>query len=90
MTEEQKILAGQRVEAFLADSAVIAAFKRLDEQYAHDWKASNSREEREVLHAKARALDDIAAELRGVVNTGVRAKVESDRRNAGQSRQRNR
>lgn len=89
-SEYEQIQAGERIQAFLADPAVDGALEKLESRYVREWKASQNVDERNALHAKVCVLEDLKLELRAIVNTGTRAKVESERkaRSTQQNRQR--
>lgn len=74
-TIEQTIRDGERIERFLADEVVARAITALGARYTELWKASQSPSDRESLWAKARALDDLQADLRAVVDAGQRERI---------------
>lgn len=80
MTEEEKIDAKDRVERFLADPAVQAAFEQVQKDLFEQWKKADTVEKREALHAQARASEEMSRALRVVIETGKRAQIESGRR----------
>ena len=77
---EQAINDGERLAAFLADPALVDAMTRLEALYVAKWKTSPSVAEREALHAKACAFDDLRNEIRAIVDNGTRAKEDLARR----------
>jgi hypothetical protein len=64
---------GEQIDAFLNNEAVLAVFQALEVSYFTAWKESRDPAEREVLHAKASALDEMKESLRAVASSGERA-----------------
>lgn len=70
MTEQQQVEAGKRIEAFLADDAIKAALVDLEKRYVSEFKDSKTPAEREAIHAKMVALQDLFASALGTVTSG--------------------
>lgn len=81
--EEQQIQAGNRVLQFLSDPVIAGAITNLEQKYYDEWRAGETVEQREAAHAKTRVLDDLKIELQSIVDSGVRANVEKERRERG-------
>lgn len=88
MTEQEQIDAGKRVQSFLADDAVKGALVKLEKRYIADFKASKSPEEREAIHARVTALDDLFTSVLGIVDNGTLAQHARAAREAEESRKR--
>lgn len=80
MNEDKAILDAERVERFLADAAVQAAFQRAEENIIARWKAAKTKDTREELHADLRAIDSIKSALHAVIGDGQKAKHEKEAR----------
>lgn len=78
--KDQEIQAGERIERFLADDEVQAAFARLERKYYDEFKAAADPAARESAWAKSRAMEDVKTELRVSVTRGAVAKATSQRR----------
>ncbi len=61
---------GARVERFLADSAVVAAFRRVEEECFAAFRRAQKMEDLQALHAKVRAIGELRDELVAVVGNG--------------------
>lgn len=55
-----------RVRGFLTDEAVLSAFDACEAGYVADWKRADTVAERELAHARARALQDVRLRLRAI------------------------
>lgn len=98
-TEEMQLAqrasdAGQRVAAFLNDEAVKGAFVALEKKYVAEFKNSTAPAEREALHAKFSALQDLFTSMLGLVDSGKvavhqlaqNARTQEARQRTGRSR----
>lgn len=84
--EQRQIDAARRVKAFLDDEAVREAFVMLEKRYFAEFKRAATPAEREQLHARVRALDDLFASVLGIVDAGKlaqHAREQRDRQAAG-------
>lgn len=88
MTDEQQVAAGKRVEAFLADEAVKNALIELEKRYFADFKRAKTAEERETLHARVRALEDLFETVLGIKESGKLAQHTIEQREKTEARQR--
>lgn len=80
--EQQEINDYQRVEAFLADPAVKAAIKKLDEQFYAQFKGAETIEKRDQAWAKSRALDALSGELLATMSNGQQVLRQRELREA--------
>lgn len=78
MTLEEQIRAGERVEQFLNDEAVKAAFARVREKYVDEWTRAPTTETREACWHKHAALADVWAEIGAIPGNGLMAKRKKD------------
>lgn len=76
------IIAGQAVEGFLSNSVIQQIFRERKLLYFEEWLASKDPAERERIHAKVSAFDDLGIALRAVADAGLheRALPELERR----------
>ncbi len=89
MTEEKEvevIAAGNRLEQFLTDPAVVGAIDALDKKYYAAFKACVTAEEVGVVKARSDALADVLNELRVVISGGKHTAVVRTRREASTPR----
>lgn len=84
MSDERKIAEKTVVENFLRDPVIQAALKAIHETYYAEFRAAVSADKRMEAWSRAKALDDFAAALRAVVDTGKVA--ESNQKRAERSR----
>ena len=77
---DQKAAAGKRVEALFNDPEVKQALGKLQQRWFDEWRKAADPIAREALHAKARALEDVEAEIRKVVSDGQLAENQVRRR----------
>lgn len=84
MTLEEQIRAGERVEQFLNDEAVKAAFARVREKYVDEWTRADTTEAREACWHKHAALADVWAEIGAIPGNGKMAErtLEAERKSA--------
>lgn len=80
-TERMEILQGEErrgeeVARFLRSETVQAVFQGLEISYYNAWKESTTPTEREILHARVSAFDDLKAALQGIASSGERATHE--------------
>lgn len=80
MTLEEEIRAGERVEQFLNDEAVKAAFARVRAQYVDEWTRATTIDAREACWHKHTALADVWAEIGAIPGNGVKAKRDLEQR----------
>lgn len=78
MTLEDQIRAGERVEQFLDDEAVKAAFARVRDQYVKDWTDAKTTDAREACWHKHAALADVWTEIGAIPGNGLMAKRKKD------------
>lgn len=71
---------GHRMQVFLKDEVVQAAFAVLKERSYKDFLAATTADERLVAQAKALVLDDFVVALQSVADAGERASIERERR----------
>jgi hypothetical protein len=93
VTEAEAIEEGRRVKAFLEDPAVKKVLVSLEKRYFAAFKSAATPEEREALHARVIALDDLFHSCLGTVNNGTVAQRARDQRAVAEERdtsQRNR
>lgn len=62
--------AANRVAAFLKDDAVKGAFLALEKRYIREFKDSTTPVEREAVHARMTALDNLFTSVLGLVESG--------------------
>lgn len=72
------ITAGHHVERFLGDEVIQQVMLEQRQVYFSHWMQSNDPAERERLHARARALDDLVTSLQAVADAGTLAKLAQD------------
>lgn len=70
MIDQQQIEAGKRIEAFLADEVIKGLFLDLEKRYIGEFKTSTTSAERDAIHAKLSALQDLATGTRAIVDSG--------------------
>lgn len=82
MSEDKAIRDGERVEQFLKDEAVQAAFARAEQKYIEEWKSSTEAtpDRREAIHARLIALQDVRTALEAVKGDGEKAKRDKANR----------
>lgn len=73
MTRDDQIRHGEAVASFLGNETIREVFAGLDQVYFRAWKEAPTAAEREQIHAKASALDDLSLSLAAVVASGQRA-----------------
>lgn len=79
-TEQEKIDAGARIEAFVKDPDVQAAIARLASQNYNDFKAAVSDDEIRQAHSQGVVLDNFVAALQGIVDEGTVKKIQRNER----------
>lgn len=88
LTEEQNIEYKRRVEAFLADDAVVYALSGLKRDYFEAFsKPGLPPTGLSELHAKVRALSDIGDALQSVINAGTMAQAQKANREQREARE---
>jgi hypothetical protein len=83
VTEEKElevIAAGNRLEQFLTDPAVLEAIEKLDRKYYDAFKACVTADEVAVVKARSSVLVDVLNELRVAVSGGKHTSITRDRR----------
>lgn len=80
MSQEQQIIDGARVQAFLDDPSVQAAFAKVREDAFKTFLGATKAEERETAHAIASAAEKLQQVLRATVDSGVRAEFDLGKR----------
>lgn len=78
--EVKHIVAGDRAKAILEDESFLAAVEKTRESYMHSWLAAPTVQERENMHARVSALDDVLGNLRSIMETGTFMKAKASRR----------
>jgi hypothetical protein len=79
-TEQELIDKGRRVRAFIDDSAVKDAIRRVNDRYYTEFKAALTAEDRTTAWAKSKALDDLSGELIAVTQNGeIASRVKATR-----------
>lgn len=78
---EQIVRDAEEVNRFLENETIKRVFRSYDEVLWRKWKESDTPADREALHARARAFDDLARGLRAVVDSGKRETHELERAN---------
>ncbi len=73
---ETRALNGAKMQEFLHDDTVNAAFSRLERRYYEAFKSADSSDKRVTAWAKANALADLQQELLSVVADGEDAVAE--------------
>jgi hypothetical protein len=73
---ENEKIRGQQIKGFLENETVQAVFKSLELSYFEAWKRATDPAEREQLHARASAFDDLRDSFKAVVASGERATHE--------------
>ena len=82
--EGKAIQDGDVMRSFLENPIVKDAFDRINKKYFAQFSSSDDKDEIQMVHARARALVDVARELRAVMDNGERAKGQ---RNAREERE---
>lgn len=59
-----------KIDQFIKDEDVDAAFKRVATRYYEEFRAADSSEKRVVAWAKANALEDVLLQLRITIDAG--------------------
>ena len=75
---QKQIADGQRVQLALEDPAVQHAFRSVYERHAAISVMGNTIEEREEARARARMVNEILEEMRGITNAGKLASQKMD------------
>lgn len=68
------------MRSFLENQIVKDAFERVNKKYFAQFSSSDDADEISMVHARARALVDVARELRTVMDNGERAKEQRSAR----------
>lgn len=79
-SEGQAIQDGDIVRQFLENTVVKDAFDRVNKRYLAQFSSSDDKDEIMLVHARARALVDVAKELRAVVSNGEMATRQRQQR----------
>lgn len=74
--EGKAIQDGDAVRAFLENPVIKDAFERVNKKYFAQFSSSDDKDEIEMVHARARALVDVARELRAVMSNGEMAQAQ--------------
>lgn len=80
LTPEEEKLRGAAVERLLADEHVQAAFEDLERRYFRQFIDSTDSRDRDELHARTKALQELQDELRAIVSSGKHAADQLERR----------
>lgn len=75
---------GREAERLLADETFKKTLARLEAQYVETWKQAKTVEEREVTHARLKALGDIRGTLNAMAGARDMALAEDKRFNRNQ------
>jgi len=78
LSEKQQAVARmRRAHELLEDEVLAEAFRRADERFVEEWRASDAEDNQKRLAAwaKAHALEAVKAELRRIINTGEHAQA---------------
>lgn len=78
--EGKAIQEGDVMRSFLENQIVKDAFERVNKKYFAQFSSSDDADEISMVHARARALVDVARELRTVMDNGERAKEQRSAR----------
>jgi hypothetical protein len=73
LTLEDQVIRADAVKRFFADGTIRSIIVERTQTYFVEWLQAATLEERELLWAKARALDDLTDALQAVVDSGDRA-----------------
>lgn len=73
---ENEQIRGEQIKAFLENVTVKAVLQGLELSYFQAFKAAGTPAEREQIHARASAFDDLRDSLLAVVSSGERATHE--------------
>lgn len=76
--ETKAIADGDVVRTFLENPVIKAAWERVEKKYFAEFLTSDKQEDALVVHARARALVDVAKELRAVKDNGERAHAQRE------------
>lgn len=71
MNSFDPVVAGQAVEGFLGNSAIQQIFRERKLMYFEQWLKCEDPSERERIHARVRAFNDMDIALRAVVDAGL-------------------
>lgn len=71
--EGKAIQDGDVMRQFLEHPIVKEAFERINKKYFAQFSSSDDKDEIQMVHARARALVDVARELRAVMDNGEMA-----------------
>jgi hypothetical protein len=85
--ETKEIEAGRRVTAFLEDEAVKGALIALEQRYFADFKVAKTPQDREALHARCVALEELFASCLGIKDRGTLAEHTRTQRTAIEERE---
>jgi len=78
--EAKAIEVGQRVKAFLEDPDIKRRWIELEKRYFGEFKKAKTPAEREALHARCLALDEVFSALTGLEDDGKLAQAARDQR----------
>jgi hypothetical protein len=73
LTLEDQVIRADAVKRFFADGTIRSIIVERTQTYFVEWLQAATLDERELLWAKARALDDLTDALQAVVDSGDRA-----------------
>lgn len=88
--EGKAIQEGDTMRAFLENQIVKDAFERVNKKYFAQFSSSDDESLQRQVHARARALVDVARELRAVMDNGERANSQRTAREEREATQRRR
>jgi len=69
-TTEEQIRRGKDAEALVADERFQRVFRETEEMLVQEWKAGDTKEKRENLHAEVRALGRFLRRLKADITNG--------------------
>lgn len=79
-TPEQLIQDAHRIDLFLKDEAIIAAFSRMERAYYEEFANADSSEKRVTVWAKAKVLKDFEGQLKILVEPLEIEKIHAAKR----------
>ncbi len=77
---DEAIRDGKRIESFLADPEIIAAFDRMEARCIAELREAKLADDVLRIHAKLAAISDLQRELRAVKDSGTIAETERAQR----------
>ena len=80
LTLEDQVIRADAVRRFIDDGTVKSILVGMSQTYYVAWLSAATLEARELLWAKARALEDLTVALQAVVDSGDRATHDAEQR----------